>query len=184
MAADPFEFPLSIIPKGMVYQWCTRTVLGNPDPSFTAMVEGGWMPVPVHRHPKVFTRRVDIDGNVAVGGQVLMCRLEEVSQEAQAINEDAAYRNAGAAARLVKLGDIPFHLSSEDAASAHDLGISCQQYALRRMKRMADGFDRNTRIRGDIESPYGPTGFLEFCATRQSRYRWLCWLFNLISKEV
>jgi len=185
VGGDPFDFPQSIVPKGMAYQWCAKTVMGDPNPSFTKMLEGGWSPVPAHRHRSVFAKRVDGEGNVAFGGQVLMCRLEEASQEAQQLNEDKAFQNAAATGRLLKFGDVTFRLSENEMASAKDLGVSCQQYALRRMRRMADGLDQGTCIVGIVDHDYGPTGSLEFHhqARRLPRHRWLSWLFNLISKE-
>lgn len=182
-SSDPFDFPLSIVPKGMIYQWCAKTLFDEPHPSFTKMLEGGWSPVPAHRHRKVFASRIDADGNVAYGGQILMCRLKEASEEAHQLNEDAAYRAASAKSRLLKFDDIAFHLSANDMSAAAQGGMSCRQYALLRLKWMAEGLDPQARIRGRLDQDRDSVGALEFCRVRRPRHRWLTWLFNLISEE-
>lgn len=183
-SSDPFDFPPDIVPKGMVYQWCAKTVLNEPNPSFQRMLEGGWTPVPAHRHRATFITKVDADGNVAYGGQVLMCRLAEVSQEAHALNEDAAHRNAAANARLIRFADIPFRLSKSEMDGARVIGMSCRQYALYRLRAVADGLDDETVVVG-YRGPdsYGIPGALCFTRRRKPRHRWLAWLFDLISTE-
>lgn len=176
---DPFDVPSHIIPKGMTYQWVAKTIMGDPHPSYKAMIEAGWIAVPAHRHPTVF-RSFDEQGNVCVGGQILMGRMNEISNEALLIDQDKAHRNAGASARYVKYGDVPILLSKSEMNEAARLGVSCEQWALRRMKMIAEG-----RVRGialvadDIDVPQA----LRFVKVRHPRHRCLTWLFNLISTE-
>ena len=179
MVGDPFEVPPSIIPAGMVYQWCSRMVMGEPDPRYLDMLEGGWLPVPKERHPAVFP---NCDGDVEVGGQVLMSRLVEVSQEAQQINEDKAYRNARAASRIVHFGDINIRASAHDLEQAAALGISAQQIALRRLKDMADGRMPGMMLVGDMVRR-NQLVFRNIVRPRRPRHPALRWLFNFISTE-
>lgn len=182
---DPFDFPASIIPPGMVYQWCTKELCGEPYPGFRKMLEAGWSPVPAHRHRHVFRNKVDENGDVAFGGQVLMSRMSEVSQEAQELSDDAAHRNAAVRSRLVNFENIVFRLSRDEMNEAATKGVSCRQYALQLLGRMQAGLDPDIIVQSDfVNRDYDsfPVA-LVFARRRVPRHRWLKWLFHMISKE-
>lgn len=182
---DPFDVPSHIIPKGMTYQWVAKTIMGEPHPSYKSMIEAGWIAVPAHRHPTEF-RSFDEQGNVCIGGQVLMGRMNEVSNEALLIDQDKAHRNAGASARLVKYGDVPITLNAHEMAEATRIGVSCEQWALRRMKMIAEGRERDMALVCDwpIDDIAMPQALrFEKIKTRQPKHSCLRWLFNLISTE-
>jgi hypothetical protein len=180
--SDPFDFPLSIIPRGLSYQWCAKELMGEPHPQYKTMVDGGWLPVPAKRHPGVF-RKTDADGNVAFGGQVLMCRLIEVTHEAKERNDDKAHLQAHATARQVSVVvDLQIRLSRAEMDAAVASGISCHQYAVRRISRIEEGRDRGTVLRGPVDIHY-PDDYLEFSRERRPKHKWLRGLFNLISTE-
>lgn len=180
-SSDPFDFPLSIIPRGLSYQWCAKKVMGDPHPQYKAMVEGGWLPVPAARHPGVF-RKTDEDGNVAFGGQVLMCRLTEMTHEARERTDDKAHMQAGNARTVDIVADLHVLLSHSEMGTAAALGISCHQYAVRRITAIAEG--RDNGVLRNIASEFGSAdGRLAFGRERQPKRKWLRWLFNLISTE-
>lgn len=139
------------------------------------------MPVPKERHPFVF-RSFDAGGNVCVGGQVLMGRLREFTEDAHAINHDKAYRNAQATHRIVTHPIGEFILSKAEMQDATTAGISCAEYARRRANAIAEGRDPDAVIVGDLDPEYGPSGKFKFARKRQPR-RFAAWLFDLISKE-
>jgi hypothetical protein len=46
-------FPVHEVPEGMVYQWLSETVLGQPNTaSLNINFRKGWRPVPAERHPQ------------------------------------------------------------------------------------------------------------------------------------
>jgi hypothetical protein len=181
-SSDPFDFPLSIIPRGLSYQWCAKELMGEPHPSYKAMIDGGWLPVPAKRHPGVF-RKTDAEGNVAFGGQVLMCRLTELTNEAKEQNDDRAYLQAGDQTRTVSVViDLQIRLTREDMDAARLRGISCHQYAVRRIKAIEEGRERRNVLRNDCDA-MGPLVGLRFGYERRAKHKWLRWLFNLISTE-
>jgi len=92
--SDPFHIPQGLIPTGWTYQWCTDTVIGSKD--LTAddtlkMYENGWRPVPADRHEGRFMP-VGHKGNIIRGGQILMERPKELTDEATAENLAKAYQ--------------------------------------------------------------------------------------------
>jgi hypothetical protein len=49
--SDPFDFPKSMVPVGMTYQWNAKKVLGEVQESYFRMLADGWVPVPAKWHP-------------------------------------------------------------------------------------------------------------------------------------
>lgn len=181
---DPFDFPPNIIPRNMTYQWCATTLFGEKHPQFDTLVQAGWTPVPGKRHPGVF-QTFDSEGNVFVGGQLLMCRATEVTKEAKEKNDDAAYFMAGNGRTVDVVLDLNIHFTKGQMEVARATGLSCHEYAIRRIKLMTEGLDNNSMLRSfgvDEDGIGGGTG-LRFATPRRPRHRWLSKLFYLISTE-
>jgi|SRR5215469_9287301 len=85
------EFPLSIIPKGMTYEWKRLAVYGKPDSSHQINLrENHWSPVPASRHPEYAE-----DGETVItrgGADILMERPEYLTAEAQMEDINEALR--------------------------------------------------------------------------------------------
>ena len=89
-SGDIFEIPLELIPKGWEYQWVAISVTGNTEillDQNLMMRENGWRPVPSERYPGRFME-AGHKGPIIRGGQMLMERPKELSDEARA--EDIA----------------------------------------------------------------------------------------------
>lgn len=175
-ASDPFEFPPSIIPRGMSYQWCAKTLFGRQHEQFKTMVDAGWTPVPKQRHPGVF-QTFDEDGNVFVGGQVLMCRSSEQTKDSHEKNHDAAFLQADSGRTIDVVLDLHIALSNRQVHAAKACGLSSHQYATRLIRGMSDGADQTICLmaRG------GGAAGLEFRPQHRPRHRWLRRLFHWIS---
>lgn len=79
---DQFEFPKSIVPIGLTYQWCARTFMGDVHPQFQKLRDDGWMPVPLAWHREWF----DCAGpEIEIGGQMLLCHAHPKDEEAERI---------------------------------------------------------------------------------------------------
>lgn len=176
-SSDPFDFPPSIVPPGMTYQWCAKTIMGEPNESYAKFIAAGWMPVPICRHPSVFSG-ADEKGNVVVGGCALLWRPIEQSEEARNIEMDKAHTNAVATFRIVSHPISEFVLDASDMQMAQMLGISCAELARRRANAIAEGRDKRSMIVGD-----GASGRFKFARQPRPRHQWLRWLFDLISTE-
>lgn len=85
---DTFHIPPEIIPRGWTYQWCAVSVSGNQDivaDQNLHFYENGWRPVPANRHEGRYMP-VGHTGNIVRGGQMLMERPEQLTQQAQQEN--------------------------------------------------------------------------------------------------
>lgn len=179
---DPYDFPVNIIPRGLSYQWVARTVMGDPNPQYRQMLDGGWTPVPRVRHPETF-RHANKEGEVEFGGQILMCRVNEKTKEALELNADRAHANARATARRVALVlDLAIELYAPEIDSAAAQNVSCYEFARRRVMKIAEGREPNVGLFG-LDDTEGPSNALRFRSERVPRHRALRWLFNLISRE-
>lgn len=78
---DPFDFPKSMIPLGMTYQWQSKTVVGEPDRQYNQMIADGWVPVQKQWHPLYYKG----EGPVIVKGNVLLCHAAAKDEEAERI---------------------------------------------------------------------------------------------------
>ncbi len=82
---DPFDVPLSFIPRGWEYQWNAISSYGNKE-IFQAvnneMLQNGWRPVPAPRHDGHYMPRGH-QGEIVVRGQMLMERPKSLSDEAR-----------------------------------------------------------------------------------------------------
>lgn len=87
-----YHIPIDEIPEGSSYEWKRWTVMGMEDPFYIAqMREQGWEPVNPKRHPNW----VPPDYNqpyIIKGGQILMERPIELTQEARRENRQLAKR--------------------------------------------------------------------------------------------
>jgi hypothetical protein len=81
---DEFYIDPRIIPDGWSYEWKSFSVLGKENPSYqVAVARKGWEAVPRSRHPELMP--INHQGEtIERGGQVLMERPMEITQEAKA----------------------------------------------------------------------------------------------------
>lgn len=179
---DPFDFPLSIIPRGMTYQWVGKTLMGEPHPDYKKMLDGGWIPVPGRRHPGIF-KTINEEGFIEVGGQILMGRTTEATRQSLDKSHDLAFRNAGSGRTVLVTIDIPVHLSQRELELAISMNLSSNMYVINRLRMMEEGRDINCYLCVDVDRDYGSTGSFRFGHARRPRKQWLRKLFDLISTE-
>lgn len=176
---DPYEIPSDLIPPGMIYQWVAKKSGNRIDPQYQKMIEAGWGEVPYKRLESHYQGRYrGEETEIQIGGQVLMERAKEMSVVARDKEIDLALQNAqvGRTAPVNLLQNV--RLSREELAEAIAAKISSPEYISLKVMKMAQGAD-NSFI-------YGRDGSLQFLRppmTRVCKYRWLNWLFRMISKE-
>jgi hypothetical protein len=89
---DQFYIPLDEIPEGLSYEWKRYTVNGQEDPYYIAnMREQGWEPVDPKRHPNWVPPGYS-QPHIIKGGQILMERPIELTEEARAEQKMLAKR--------------------------------------------------------------------------------------------
>lgn len=89
---DMFYIPMDEIPEGLSYEWKKWTVNGQEDPFYIAqMREQGWEPVPPDRHPTWVPPGYK-EPHIIKGGQILMDRPVELTNEAKAEQRQLAKR--------------------------------------------------------------------------------------------
>lgn len=99
---DQFYIAPEMVPAGWTYQWCRKSVYGQPDVAHQiALMENGWTPVPAERHAGAFMPP-GFKGEIDRGGLVLMERPEELTQEAR--EEDRQNARALIQAQQEQLG--------------------------------------------------------------------------------
>lgn len=87
---DRFNVPADAVPEGMTYQWCRKSIWGQPDIShMVGLQENGWTPVPADRHSGLFMPNGHV-GDIERDGLVLMERPVELTAEARAEDKAAA----------------------------------------------------------------------------------------------
>ena len=99
-----------MIPDGMDLQWVTDSVFGQPMPEHRAKFEKrGWTPV----HPEDFDGRFDgmftpkgSQGEIKMGGQVLMARPMELSRKAKRRDTLLASDQVMSKVAALKSGDL------------------------------------------------------------------------------
>lgn len=178
---DPYEIPSDLIPSGIIYQWVAKKEpSGRIDPQYQRMIEAGWGEVPYARMRKHYRGRYQGEGTeVLIGGQVLMERAKEMSVVARDKEIDQAFIQASQG-RTTPVDLFPnIRLSAEELASAAALKLSSPEYIKRKITMIAGGAD-NSLLKGRE----GALMFVQPVNRRVAKYRWLNWLFDLISKEV
>lgn len=87
---NQYDVPLEAIPPGMSYQWNNHTVLGATDTHYdNIMAAQGWRPVPASRHPDLVPAGVT-SGHIVVGGQILVERPMQYTEEAKRFERQKA----------------------------------------------------------------------------------------------
>jgi hypothetical protein len=113
---DEFAIPIEEIPSHLTYEWKKFSVYGQEDPFYLArMREQGFEPVPPSRHPTWLPPGYNAP-HIIKGGQILMDRPKELTEEA--IRE----RNTAARQQIVeaeqKLGKTPKDTMTRDHEGA------------------------------------------------------------------
>lgn len=87
---DEFFVPTDEIPEGSTYEWKRVTVNGQEDPFYLArMREQGWEPVDPKKHPNWLPPGYN-QPHIIKGGQILMERPKELTEEARKENRQLA----------------------------------------------------------------------------------------------
>jgi len=123
-SGDPYDIPLTMIPRGMSYQW-------NPISPDVEVKEAasGWTPVPYSRHEGVFAPW-GTPGDVERGGLRLCEKSAEIVSRAQAQARTKAQQNIDdwrmRAAAIDLTGDVRIGTQSEtgklDTLEEHEIG--------------------------------------------------------------
>jgi hypothetical protein len=109
---DEFYIPTEEIPDGLDYNWKRFSVNGQEDPYYLARMRSqGWEPVPPSRHPTWVPPGYNAP-HIIKGGQILMDRPMELSNEAKAENEQLARRQVREAEQ--RLGKTPKDTMTRD----------------------------------------------------------------------
>ena len=125
---DRLRIDRRIIPDGLDAQWVTTQVFGKDEPQRRADFEKkGWTPV----HQEDFDGRFDgmfmpkgADGEITVGGLVLMVRPMEMSIESRAREARAAKMAVSIKEAKLRGGDIPVTLDSQHPTALNTNRIS------------------------------------------------------------
>lgn len=116
---NQYDIPPGSIPHGMSYQWNNYTVLGAEDVHYNnSMAAQGWRPVPASRHPELVPEGVT-SGHIVIGGQILVERPQELTNEARRYELDKA-RNEVAAKEAQLYGTPPGTMQRERANGTND----------------------------------------------------------------
>jgi hypothetical protein len=104
---DRLRVPQEVIPNGMVYQWITFEVFGQPQPQKVSRWERqGWRPVPAERHKGLFMP-MDFKGAIEVDGLRLMERPAEIDRRARAYEASKANNQMASKKQQLTGGNIP-----------------------------------------------------------------------------
>lgn len=102
---DIFYIPLEDIPEGSSYEWKRWSVHGLEDPFYIAQLRGqGWEPVDPKRHPNWLPPGYK-ETHIIKGGQILMERPQELTNEARSESRVLAKRQVKEAEQ--RLGMAP-----------------------------------------------------------------------------
>lgn len=113
---DEFYIPLEEIPDGLTYEWKRFSVNGQEDPFYIArMREQGWEPVKPELHPNWLPPGYNAD-HIIKGGQILMERPKELTEEARQEDREKATQQVTVAEQ--KLGKTPKDTMTRDHEGA------------------------------------------------------------------
>ena len=177
--SDPYDIPQHLIPPGIIFQWVAKKSFGRIDPQYQAMIEAGWGEVPYKRLEDHFRGRYRGEGTeILVGGQVLMERAKEMSVVARDKEIDKAFLQANQGRNAAVQITQHIAMSAEEVATANRLKMSTPEYAAMKLTMVSNGLDGSLVYGRD-----GSLRFMERPKIRVAKYRWLNWLFDIISKE-
>lgn len=109
---DIFYIPVHEIPEGSSYEWKRWSVNGLEDPFYIAQLrEQGWEPVDPKRHPNWLPPGYTAT-HIIKGGQILMERPQELTDEARAESRQLARRQIREAEQ--RLGMTPKDTGTRD----------------------------------------------------------------------
>lgn len=112
---DIFYIPMDEVPEGSSYEWKRWTVCGLEDPFYISTMRGqGWEPVDPKRHPNWVPSGYK-EPYIIKGGQILMERPIELTEEARAESRSLSKRQVREAEQ--RLGLTPRDTATRDHAS-------------------------------------------------------------------
>lgn len=182
---DPYDFPKSMVPLGLTYQWQAKTVCGEPSDQYESMLKAGWMPVPAQWHRPHFDCA---DGPVEIGGQVLLCHHKAKDEEAERIA--GAQRNVD---NWIKKYSGEFSGSVRAVTQTSENVSEQRRYvgdeSTARKIIAATPMDMASLPKAPPPEPALPVGSApplnhSLPSHRVARWSALAWLFNFLSKEV
>jgi len=98
-----YDIDTSRIPPGMHYEWKRKTFMGSEDIEHLVNLDAnGWTPVPAERHPELSGTRLQAGAEIVRGGQMLMERPKEITDEARELDGFAAKHQV--ASQMQRLG--------------------------------------------------------------------------------
>ena len=165
--SDPYDFPKSMVPMGLTYQWCAKTVMGEPQVQFQKLKEDGWIEVPAIWHRGQFDSTGPV---IELGGQVLMAHPHPRDEEAERIAgaqknvDDWIAKTGGAFSGGIRawVGDINAPPPDFRQVGKHKMANIVLAAAQHQIVQQPPAIPLLTRV---------------------PRHRALRWLFNLISVE-
>lgn len=112
VSEDVYWLPLEEIPEGLSYEWKRWSVKGEEDPFYIAsMREQGWEPVDPKKHPNWLPPGYN-QPHIIKGGQILMERPMELTEEARAEQRQLSRRQVREAEQ--RLGTAPRDTGTRD----------------------------------------------------------------------
>jgi len=107
---DRFRVPPNLIPEGMIAQWVTDSVFGQPVPQHRAAFEKkGWTPVHQEDFDGAFDGRYmpkGRGGEIIQDGMVLMMRPKELSEQADLRNRRRALEQVALKEQSLLSGNV------------------------------------------------------------------------------
>lgn len=92
------------VPEGMTYEWKRKTYWGKEDrKNMILQDENGFTPVPAKRHPEIVGQTANPEGEIEVGGLVLMERPKELQDEARQEEQRGALKDVQTQMQRLKL---------------------------------------------------------------------------------
>lgn len=178
---DLYDIPTRMIPPGMQYQWIAVSLKGEKTKTYQTMIEGGWTAVPFSRHQDWFkSEKYNVNGQVIVGGQLLMEKWKSETSVARDKEIDLAHIQAGTGRTVVVNPTLRVRLGSYAVAQARNAEQSSPQWAHSMIETLCEhGTPEGLRIVFN-------NGWCELKPaehTRVLKYPALGWLFYLITKD-
>lgn len=125
---DRFRVPAHLIPEGMILQWVTDSVFGQPVPQHRAAFEKkGWTPVHQEDFDGAFDGRFmpkGRPGEIIQDGMVLMIRPKELSDRADYANRRKALEQVALKEKSLLSGDVGVTLDGTHQSAVNSNRIS------------------------------------------------------------
>lgn len=86
-----FTHDVTLQPPNITYEWKRVSIWNRPDEEHQInMRNNGWTPVPANRHPELSGMTANRDGVIVRGGQMLMERAKELTDQSRLADKNRA----------------------------------------------------------------------------------------------